>query len=88
MQGTISIVKLTDSDSFRVIFYGTEIPEGLNPAAAYVARGVEGLGHFLDTIGVPSDRQQAIKDALKLESSTNILDYFVSDEVLQRFGLV
>jgi len=88
MQGTISIVKLPESDSFRVIFYGTEMPEGLNPAAAYIARGGEGLTRFLDTIGVQSDKQQAIKDALKLESSTNILDYSVSDEVLRRFGLV
>jgi hypothetical protein len=88
MQGTLAIVKSTDADSFRVIFYGTDIPEGLNPAAAYMARGVSGLGDFLAAIGVDSDKQQAIKDALKLESSTNILDCYVADDVLRRFGLI
>jgi len=88
MKGTISIVKLADSGSFRVIFYGTEMPEDMNPGASYIARGDEGLGTFLSAIGLPSDRQQAIRDALKFESSTNILDYFISDEVLRRFGLI
>jgi hypothetical protein len=88
MQGTIAIVKVKDTDAFRVIFYGSEIPEGLNPAAAYIARGISSLGDFLGAIGVDSDRQQAIRDALKLESSTNILDYFVADDVLKRFGLI
>jgi len=88
MQGTLAIVKLTDSDSFRVIFYGTEMPEGMNPAAAYVAGGFEDLGNFLDAIGVHSDKQQAIRDALKMESSTNILNCVVSDDVLKRFGLI
>ena len=88
MQGTISIVKVKDSDSFRVIFYGIDMPEGLNPAAAYMARGFAGLGKFLDAIGVHADKQQAIRDALKFESSTNLLDYSVPDDVLKRFGLI
>jgi hypothetical protein len=64
------------------------MPEGLNPAAAYVARGAAGLDNFLDAIGLHADKQQATKDALKFESSTNILDYFVPNDVLKRFGLV
>ena len=88
MQGTVAIVKVTGTDDFRAIFYGTEMPEGMNPAAAYIARGRDGLGRFLDAIGVHSDKQQAIQDALRLESSTNILDYFVADDVLKRFGLI
>lgn len=88
MQGTLTIVKLKDADNFRIIFYGTEIPEGLNPAAAYIARGMNDLGNFLDAIGVHSDKQQAIKDALKLESSTSILNCSVADDVLKRFGLI
>jgi len=88
MQGTISIVKLSDADAFRVIFYGTEMPEGLDPAAAYIARGVDGLGNFLDAIGVHWDKQQAIRDALKVESSTSISGFFVPDDVLKRFGLI
>ncbi|HVQ21352.1 MAG TPA: hypothetical protein VMS23_09930 [Terrimicrobiaceae bacterium] len=88
MQGTIAIIKLKEADDFRVIFYGTEIPEGLNPAAAYIAKGIDGLGNFLDAIGMDSDRQQAIRDALKLESSTNILNYSVPDDLLKHFGLV
>lgn len=87
MQGTLSIVKLTDADGFRVIFYGTETPEGLNPAAAYIARGMEDLDNFLDAIDVPTDKQ-AIRDALKIESSTNILNCSVPDAVLKRFGLI
>lgn len=87
MEGTLSIVKM-DSNAFRVLFYGTEMPEGMNPSASYIARGIEGLGRFLDAIGVHSDKQQAILDALKIESSTNILSYFISDELLERFGLV
>jgi hypothetical protein len=88
MQGTISIVKMKDADAFRVIFYGTETPEDLNPSAAYIAKGSDGLGNFLDAIGMDSDRQQAIRDALKLESSTNILNYSVPDDLLKHFGLV
>jgi hypothetical protein len=88
MQGTLSIVKLKDPDAYRLIFYGTEIPEGLNPAAAYVARGSQALGSVLTAIGIHSDRQQAIRDALRLESSTNVLNCVVPDEVLKRFGLV
>ena len=88
MKGTVAIVKVTDADSFRVIFYGTDIPEGLNPAAAYIARGISGIGDFLNAIGIESDKQQAIKDALKFESSTNILDCYVADDVLRRFGLI
>jgi hypothetical protein len=88
MQGTISIIKLKDADAFRVIFYGTETPEGLNPSAAYIAKGFDGLGNFLEAIGVDSARQQALKDALKIESSTNILGYAVPDDLLKRFGLI
>ena len=88
MQGTISIIKMNDADAFRVIFYGTEIPKSLNPAAAYIAKGSDGLGNFLEAIGMDSARQQAIQDALKIESSTNILDYSVPDYLLKRFGLV
>jgi len=88
MQGTISILRIADSDSFRVIFYGIEIPEGLDPAAAYIARGFEGLNMFLTAIGVQPEKQQAIRDALRIESSTNLLDYSVPDEVLKRFGLI
>lgn len=64
------------------------MPEDMNPSAAYIARGVKGLGNFLDAIGVTADKQQAIRDALQFESSTNILNYSVSDEALQRFGLI
>jgi predicted nucleotidyltransferase len=88
MKGTISILKKKDTDTFRVIFYGAEIPEVLNPAAAYIARRVDGLGKFLDAIGVDSSSQQAIQDALKIERSTNISDYFVPDDLLKRFGLI
>ena len=88
MQGTISIIKLTNATDFRVIFYGTEMPEGLNPAAAYIARGIDGLGKFLDAIEVHSNKQQAIKDALKIESSTSIPGHSVPDDVLKRFGLI
>jgi len=87
MQGTLSIVKLEDPDAFRLIFYGTEIPEGLNPAAAYVARGSQALGNVLTAIGIHSDKQQAIRDALRFESSTSVPDCVVPDDVLKRFGL-
>jgi hypothetical protein len=51
VQGTLAIIKLKGMDDFRVIFYGTEIPEGMNPAAAYIAKGIDGLDNFLDANG-------------------------------------
>ena len=88
MKGTVSIVKMTNGDDFRVIFYGTEMPEGMDPSASYVAKGMHGLSGFLAAIGVHSDKQQAIRDALRMESSTNILEYSVPDDVLMHFGLL
>jgi hypothetical protein len=46
------------------------------------------LTTFSMQMGVDSDRQQAIRDALKLESSTNILNYSVPDDLLKHFGLI
>ncbi len=88
MKGTISIGRLEDSQSFRVIFYGVEIPEGLDPAAAYIARGVDDLDDFLQQIGMDSNRRQTVKDELKLQRSTEVLDYSAPDDVLKRFGLI
>jgi hypothetical protein len=87
MQGTLSVVKLTEPDTYRLIFYGTEIPEGLDPAAAYVARGNQALGSVLTAIGIHADKQQAIRDALRFESSTSVFNCDVPDDVLKRFGL-
>lgn len=87
MKGTISIVKMPNGEDFRVIFYGIEMPEELDPSASYVAKGMNGLSGFLEAIGIHSDKQQAIRDALRIESSTNILEYSVPDDVLKRFGL-
>jgi hypothetical protein len=88
MEGTLSIIRLKNADTFRVIFYGVEMPEGLDPAAAYIAKGMDALGSFLDAIGMPSDRQQAIRDALRIESSTSVFSYDIPNDVLKRFGLL
>jgi len=88
MQGTLSIVKLTQPDTYRLIFYGTDIPEGLDPAAAYVARGTQALGSALTALGIHADKQQSIRDALRLESSTMVLNCEVPEVVLKRFGLM
>jgi hypothetical protein len=55
---------------------------------AFVARGIPSLEVFLDAIGMQSDTQRAIKDALNSESFANILDYRVPDDVLRRYGLM
>ena len=73
MQGTLAIVKLTDADSFRVIFYGTEMPEGMNAAAAYVAKGIEDLGRLLDAIGVHADKHPGRAENGKLHQYSELL---------------
>ena len=88
MQGTLSIGKLPDEDAFRVIFYGTEMPEGMDPGASYIARGFDGLTEFLSAIGLHYDTQQTIKDELRIVSSTNLLRCDVPDDVLKHFGLL
>jgi hypothetical protein len=45
MQCTQAKVKLREADAFSVIVYGVEMPEGMNPAVAGVARGI-GTWHF------------------------------------------